>query len=155
MFHKYAKAKAVLQKFMIWHRDTLLVNMLQGKQTGPSGFSKYILMRLTAGFHFAIIRETANVYHPQEKGNANIRGLTLWTNQDELITDFPGVSIFRAGVNDENANRQLGAWGCDAGCKSPLSSVSASPTLPPGAEAVSWFAVRNPYLSSKDQGSYY
>lgn len=36
-------------------------DMLKGKQTGPSGLSKYVLMKLTVGVYFAVIREIADV----------------------------------------------------------------------------------------------
>ena len=35
--------------------------MLKGKQTGPLGLSKYVLMKLTVGVYFAVIREIADV----------------------------------------------------------------------------------------------
>lgn len=73
-------------------------NMLKGKQTGPSGLSKYVLMKLTVGVYFAVMREIADVSGPQEKGNTEVRGLTMWANQDKLITDFSVVSIFQSGV---------------------------------------------------------
>lgn len=74
------------------------VGYAKGKQTGPSGLGKYVLMKLTVGVYSAVIRETADVSGPQEKGNTEVRGLTMWANQDKLITDFSVVSIFLSGV---------------------------------------------------------
>ena len=45
-----------------------------------------------------LTREIADVSGPQEKGNKEVRGLTVWANQDKLITDFLVVSIFLLGV---------------------------------------------------------
>lgn len=73
-------------------------DMLKGKQTGPSGLSKYVLMRLTGGVYFAVIRETADVSGLQVKGNTEVRGLPVRANQDKLTTDFLVVSIFLSGV---------------------------------------------------------
>lgn len=43
-------------------------NLLEGKQTGPSGLSSTcLLLKLTVSFYFVVIRETASVYKPQEK----------------------------------------------------------------------------------------
>lgn len=55
-------------------------------------------MKLTVGVYFAVIREIADVSGLQVKGNTEVRGLTVWANQDKLITDFLVVSIFLSGV---------------------------------------------------------
>lgn len=96
MFYKYSQAKAVLCKFSMPHNDTSFVNAEYAEsptESGLSGFSKCMLMRLTGSS-----RETANVHKAQGKGTGRARGLTVRPRKLIMYGLQPWVSTFPSGV---------------------------------------------------------